>query len=262
MSTPSITQRKHIQLVSRPSPPLPSSPPHSPHSQIPSEPSEPTSTIVLTSLTSHYVDIRIRKHQHQAESQQHLETNSPEILEWAFAGTSTVTRGESPEKPSHSVWEHWVDSKSENPGPDEGDMYLQENGDVLEKGTQKHPETGEEVAYEELWTELEIDVIPEEGGRYSTVLKHESENARGLFVRVGGWCQGVLKEGSKLTVERWRWASQENDPHQGPGYWKMIVRIGEGEMPSPTLYRGIADGKDTVVVSGELKWEVMENHRW
>jgi len=173
-----------------------------------------------------------------------------------------VTRAQSPEKPSHSVWEHWIDSKSDDPAPDEGDMYLQDNGDVLEKGTQKHPETGEEVGYEELWTELEVDVIPEEGGKYSTVLKHESENSRGMVVRVGGWCQGVLKEGGQLTVERWRWASQENDPHQGPGYWKRIVRIGEGEMPSPMLERGGEDGDEMVVKSGELRWEVVEDYRW
>lgn len=140
-------------------------------------------------------------------------------------------------------------------------MYLQDNGDVLEKGTQKHPETGEEVGYEELWTELEVDVIPEEGGKYSTVLKHEGENAKGMVVRVGGWCQGFLKEGRELTVERWRWASQENDPHQGPGYWKRIVRIGEGEMPSPMLGRGFED-EEMVVKSGELRWEVVEDYRW
>ena len=96
-----------------------------------------------------------------------------------------MTRAQSPEKPSHSVWEHWIDSKSDDPAPDAGDMYLQDNGDVLEKGTQKHPETGEEVGYEELWTELEVDVIPEEGGKYSTVLKHESKNSRGMVVKSG-----------------------------------------------------------------------------
>lgn len=141
-------------------------------------------------------------------------------------------------------------------------MWPQENGDVLEKGTQKHPETGEETEYEELWTNLEVDVIPEEGGKYSTVLKAEGDGARGLFVRVGGWCQGILKAGDDLTIERWRWASQENDSHQGPGYWKRIFRIGDGEMPSPTLYKAIGDNADTSTVSGELKWEVIENHRW
>ena len=230
--------------------------------QIPGDAEEPTSTIVLTSFGSHYVDIRIKKHNHQEESQRHVETNSLDILEWAFAGTSKVTPGASPDKPSHSVWEHWIDSKSDNPGPDEGDMWPQENGDMLEKGIQTHPETGKQTEYEELWTDLEIDVIPEEGGKYSTVLKAESEKAKGLYIRVGGWCQGILKEGNDLTIERWRWASQENDPHQGPGYWKRIVRIGDGEMPSPTLFKAIGDNADTATVSGELKWEVVENHRW
>ena len=101
------------------------------------------------------------------------------------------------------------------------------------------------------------------GGKYSTVLKAESESAKGMFIRVGGWCQGLLMEdGGKMTVERWRWASQENDPTQGPGYWKRVVRIGDGEMPGPVLLKGISDGSDTEVVSGALKWEIIENHRW
>ena len=229
---------------------------------MPGEPEEPTSTVVLTSFTSHYVDIRVNKAKHQAESHQNLEANSLGILEWAFAGVSRVTKGESPSHPSHTVWQHWVDSQSDDPARDEGDMYPQGNGDVLEKGTQKHPKTGEQTEYEELWTDLDIDIIPEEGGRYSTVLKAESGDAKGLFIRIGGWCQGILKAGNDLTVERWRWASEENDPHQGPGYWKRIVRIGNGELPSPTLFRAAADNADTAVVSGNLKWEVIENHRW
>ena len=98
--------------------------------------------------------------------------------------------------------------------------------------------------------------------RLGSSLKAETDEAKGLFIRVGGWCQGILKMGSDLTIERWRWASQENDPHQGPGYWKRIVRIGDGEMPSPTLFRAATDDADTAVVSGNLKWEVIENHRW
>lgn len=142
-------------------------------------------------------------------------------------------------------------------------MYLQDNGDVLEKGVSKDPGTGEERAYEELWTELEVDVVPEEGGKYSTVLKAETDTTKGMVIRVGGWCQGLLlEEGGKLTVERWRWASQENDPTQGPGYWKRVVRIGEGEMPGPVLLRGVDDGPSTEVVSGEVKWGIVENHRW
>ena len=151
------------------------------------------------------------------------------------------------------------------------------DGDVLEKGSTRDPDTGKETAYEELWTELPVDVIPEEGGKYSTVLRAQTAAARGMVVRVGGWCQGLLIEsekgngeegeggrgkGKKMTVERWRWMSEENDPTQGPGYWKRVVRIGEGEMPGPVMLRGVGDGKDTEVVNGELKWEVVENYRW
>lgn len=156
------------------------------------------------------------------------------------------------------------------------------NGDVLETGINTDPATGQETAYEELWTESPVDVIPEEGGKYSTVLRADTPTARGMVLRIGGWCQGLLIEGlnlnpkegegkglgeeegeeKKMTVERWRWMSEENDPTQGPGYWKRIVRIGEGEMPGPVMLRGVGDGAETEVANGELKWEVVENYRW
>ena len=151
---------------------------------------------------------------------------------------------------------------------DEGDMTVLPNGDVLEKGTTTDTATGAGTAYEELWTDLEVDVIPEEGGKFSTVLRAQTSTARGMVIRVGGWCQGLLIEdadeggGRRMTVERWRWMSEENDPHQGPGYWKRVVRIGEGEIPGPVMLRGVGGGEETEVGGGVLKWEVVENYRW
>lgn len=84
-------------------------------------------------------------------------------------------------------------------------MWTQENGDVLERGIQRDPVTGEETEYEELWHDLEVIPLGKKQNRSSLVLKAEDpeKNLRGLAVKVGGWCQAILKVDGALTVERW-----------------------------------------------------------
>ena len=62
-------------------------------------------------------------------------------------------------------------------------MYLQEDGDVLEKGAN---DDGRE--YEELWTELEIDVIPEEGMYFSEPIIFLPESSEVHTVKMTGSC--------------------------------------------------------------------------
>lgn len=224
---------------------------HTDSCQVPGEPGEPTSTIVLTSQTSHYVDVRIYKDEHQ-------KTQDESILEWAFAGKSHTTRGATDDgvsKPQHSVWEHWIDSKSDNPSIDEGDMWPQANGDVLERGTQKHPVTGLDCEYEELWADLDVEVVGNEKTRISVALKVENsdKSTRGLIVRVGSWCQGLLKIGDELTIERWQWINSE---------WNRIVRIGDGILPCDATFIDQIFSEEGIVQSGGLLWKVIEDFRW
>ncbi len=152
-------------------------------------------------------------------------------LEWAFAGTShtspldSVSDSNSNDpiaesgtsdksmhgklRPYRSVWNHWVDSRTDTPKPDEADMYTLLNGDVLERGYDKDPVSGRVVSeYEELWRDLPVFNI--EGERVSVVLRMQDDvhGARGMVVRVGGWCQGFVKIGGEITVERWGWADR------------------------------------------------------
>ena len=47
-------------------------------------------------------------------------------------------------------------------------------------------------------------------GRTCVVIIHDepSVHARGMIIRVGHRCQGILRVGSKLTVERWQWYAE------------------------------------------------------
>lgn len=165
---------------------------------------------------------------------------------------------------SHSVWHHWIDSKSDNPPIDEGDLWPQPNGDVLERGTQLDPVTGVEGKYEELWGDVQVRVVEGDGEqRVSLVLKVDDRDhdARGLVVRVGQYCQGILQVGDKFTVERWEWMSLADEPGL-QGRWGCKVRIGDGSLPCDQVMNleGFYDG--AIVQSGGLEWRVIEDYRW
>ncbi|MCJ1467637.1 hypothetical protein MMC07_006262 [Pseudocyphellaria aurata] len=235
MPRPTISSRKHFRWI-------------------PDEPGEPTSTIVLTSHTSHYVDVRIYKDQYRTAQDGNKDGNA---LEWAFAGKSQTTQAsmnDGVSKPQHSVWEHWIDSKSDNPSADEGDMWPQANGDVLERGTQKHPVTGLECEYEERWADLDVEVVGNEKTRISVVLKIENSDkrTRGLVVRVGSWCQGILQVGDKITIERWQWTNSG---------WIRIVRIGDGILPCDATFIDRTFMEEINRQRGDL-WKVVESFCW
>lgn len=143
------------------------------------------------------------------EEEKDAEINSEACIEWAFAGRShskaRQTHEDGKTKLSHTVWEHWIDSKSDSPAVDEGDMSVQENGDVLERGKSTDAATGLVYEYEELWHDLEAVPLGKKHNRSSLVLMAEDpeRNLKGMAVKIGGWCQAIVKVEGALTVERW-----------------------------------------------------------
>ena len=117
-------------------------------------------------------------------------------LDWGIGGRSVGTS-------SHGEWVHDIDSRTDNPDEkDEGDMCPHsELSDVtLERGKMRHPASGEIREYEEGWKDLEILPVggSHKGERCSVVLEtvsdatHSAETGRGLIVRVGQYCQGII----------------------------------------------------------------------
>lgn len=140
-------------------------------------------------------------------------------------------------------------------------MVELDDGDVLEKGESVDGE-GEVVRYEELWEEVLPKVELPESWRRCVVLKTVEETERmGLAIRIGGCCQGILKEkhGGGVTVERWEFVEVE-----GRKGWERRVRFGEGELPCEELTNGrLAEEEEGErVVVGGLVWEVCEVARW
>ncbi|KAF8316157.1 hypothetical protein DL93DRAFT_2040573, partial [Clavulina sp. PMI_390] len=119
---------------------------------IPDPPSEPTSTIVLTSPTGWFVDVRIEK----------ATPSNPESLQWAFAGQafhSTIPHPSIPnQEQSKGSWLHLVDSKHPAGFQDSGVFEDLPDGLALEKGEMMDDGIGRVRAYEEVWKDW--DAIP------------------------------------------------------------------------------------------------------
>lgn len=212
-----------------------------------------------------------------------------ERLEWAFAGVSHTTPSV-PEpgsmKSYRSVWDHWVDSKTDTPKPDEGDMWPQPNGDTLEKGSSRDSETGAVTEYEELWADVPVETTGLDKKHVSVVLQlqDDARRVRGMVVRVGGGCQGLLKIGEEITLERWMWVSGETGKVAGvgttgggreeaavvdgslskghPGDWKRVVRLGIRFLPCAVAFDPSMATVGKVVKAGDSSWKVIENYQW
>jgi len=135
-------------------------------------------------------------------------------------------------------------------------MYYKEGGDILEVG-QSVNKDGSIRRYEELWGDVPVELVGEEEEYVSVVLKVEDTDAgvRGCVVRVGQWCQGILKVAGEVTVERWAWVG---------GEWERVARLGMGELEGAIAVTFDAEHLrhgGRILVEG-MEWDVVEVHRW
>jgi hypothetical protein len=198
-----------------------------------------------------------------------------------------------------STWIHWVDSRftrsrrthsevqtcgnqsPSSPTPDDwvdtGMIYpTDKENESLERGRMPHPDTGIMQDYEELWRDLTPQRVPGEC-LVSFVMKAENPilGTKGLIIRVGTWCEGIICSGNDIGVERWRFGPagigleglslslNENPPEEENSRWHRIVKIGEMSLPCHVCWEKWYDlnpGDD--ITSGGLKWEVKEKFIW
>ncbi|GAB7351392.1 hypothetical protein MBLNU459_g2069t1 [Dothideomycetes sp. NU459] len=284
---------------------------------IPGIATEPTSTLVLTSATRRFVDIRIFKNPEDdtdlpnevliptdgstqpltAPKRKLTIPGGPmSLLEWAFAGVSSSTlrlgngdgdgdgddgddgKGQGPPVP-HSTWTHEIDSNTDAPAADEGDMFAQPDGvHTLERGEMIDPTTGRLTRYEEKWADARVEVTEvdaaggggggggggEGGKRWSVVLglDDEAAGAKGVVVRVGQWCQGIIKVRGEVSVERWRWAVEETSDGSRKGDWKRVAKLGRLFLPCSFAFRPEMIAEGNTAQYGDYKWEVKEVFSW
>ena len=192
------------------------------------------------------------------------------MLDWAFCGNSRVTPPSNEHgisKPEHSAWQHWIDSKSTTPDPDEGDMFPQEDGDVLERGWQKDSSTGGQVEYEELWGDMPILAIKNsyedhQSVRRCVVLRCENDRQyKGLVIRVGQYIQGMMRSSEGIRIERWEW-HPVSDGMDGLGTWEKTLILGKGSMPCRQTIKKLDMQVGDHIHCGKGQWTLVENLTW
>ena len=237
---------------------------------------------MLTSKDLHYVDIRILKEKWSEERGQGV--NTLQCVDWAFAGKSRTKKdaqtGDGPGSRSHTVWDHWIDSKGREGRSDEGDMTVQEDGTVLEEGVSLGPD-GKEQKYEELWKDLPVDPLGKKHNRYSIVLHAEDseQKLKGLVIKIGGWCQGIMKMDGRLTVERWQLKPKYGDASESPenaveestrtrNDWVRTFKVGTEILACEDICAHTYGklGTNTTKLYGEkdnkTEWRVIEEYYW
>jgi Protein HRI1 len=210
---------------------------------------EPTSTIVLSSPSGLFVDIRLTLNESMSisyvdEASKTILPKQPSVrpnsdflaLEWAFAGKATYSSAAESGKRT-ATWDHWIDSKSEVPDGDSGELKSREDGTIVETGSMKHPETGIVTPYTEIWVDEEVETAQQEQdlkttakGSYVVVQcqSHDTQT-RGLIVWAGGYCQGIVRNGKQVEVERWEY---DENGKGGHGEWVRMWRS-DGDLTLP-----------------------------
>ncbi|KAI7281654.1 hypothetical protein KC345_g3992 [Hortaea werneckii] len=241
---------------------------------IPDAFSEPTSTLVLTSAAKRFVDIRVLKDSSPSQdgpsTTEGTDLKPFSALDWAFAGTSSSSVGSPDENGNavaHCEWRHWIDNRTERPEDvvDEGKMYPIEGDDQrsLEKGRMVNPDTGRMTEYEEIWRDVDAvrisgvvgvgGVGKEDEGKVSAVLilDEPEQRARGMVVRIGQYCQGVLRVKGEFSLERWEWVGEEKG-------WERKVRMGSLFLPCGLAMDVLGMEEGSQVKHGDFRWEVVE----
>lgn len=139
---------------------------------------------------------------------------------------------------------------------------------TLEFGTGINPRTGSKWAYEEFWTDLPIEVTPAANDpdppKWSVVLRLDApEHAvRGMVVRLGRWCQGIVMLGDYVSVERWEWKTRGEGEEEKMGDWERTVRIGDQFLPCAMTFQPSMLKEGGTVKYWDYLWVCEEKVAW
>ena len=258
---------------------------------LPDPPSEPTSTEVLTSRQKYFVDIRILKDSNEkidwafagrSESRKNEATGSTSTRWYHTVDSRFLTDPESvidqaemlPENPESGI--ALEKGSMVNPATGRETAYVEGWRETSVKHVPE-PTQDEITAFEQELQGRGVKFIAgdpdlrtlmrrgdplEEGpSLVSCVLQHENAArlSRGTIVRVGQFCQGVLRVGDDFAAERWEWSEQ--------GGWRKVFASGSKSLNMPCdvachlavrmlrVGNGVAYGPDET-------WQCVEEEHW
>lgn len=192
---------------------------------LPDEPSELTSTLVSTSASDHFVDVRILKDKYPHVQQGPEPENFEDVFDWVITGEEQEIPGTSKIQFNHAInlQEIMNSLKTGIPllecksAPDIGDFSAIDNSeDRKETGSMVNPETGKMTPYVEIWRSLN----PEKSTPSSEIREGKDENGQkyelkgslinwtydlnegtryGRIIRLANWVQGIVHDKSEKT---------------------------------------------------------------
>ena len=105
------------------------------------------------------------------------------------------------------------------------------------------------------------DPLEESPNLVSCVLQHDdaAKRSRGMVIRVGQFCQGVLRVGDEFAAERWEWTEQ--------GGWRKVFASGSKSLNMPCdvachLAVKMLRVRNDVVYGPDETWQCVEEERW
>lgn len=147
-------------------------------------------------------------------------------------------------------------------------MYDLGNGLFLEHGHAWHPHLGRVAGHEELWRDVPIKSSGEGAeagrGKVCVVLRCEDgeKGVRGVVVRVGAFCQGIVQYGGATTTERWEFGTEDERDVEDEKKWKRTARTGDAFLPCAVAFRDEVVRMGGRVRYGGLEWVVEEVWVW
>jgi len=201
---------------------------------------------------------------------------------WVFAGEAHRHEG------GRASWDHWIDSRTDEPAEDAGVMSRLSNGDALERGAMLNDD-GVKEAYEEVWRDESVD--PEvaivlvrvrdrdqQTGDGSVLAQASSDPALptasalegtaeaslvcGMVIRVGRYCQGFVKIDGRFLAERWQQSREA-------GQWMLVYRLGDTNnnnlaMPCSVVFESNHDAAHPTIGQevnfGSQQWKYVETY--
>lgn len=136
---------------------------------------------------------------------------------------------------------------------------------ALEHGAAPNPQTGVMQSHEEMWTDCTIKACAPQTTVFNIVLRISvpEYKVRGVVVRLGQFCQGIVMQGDAVTVERWEFLEGKHKVDAGSqGEWKRTVRIGDMFLPCAVTFKEDACELGGTVAYGQHVWTVEEKVEW
>jgi hypothetical protein len=152
----------------------------------------------------------------------------------------------------------WLDSKEDN--PEIHSMILNYHPDgkrYIRTGTVADPGYRNPQVFAENWANTDVHATEREppGRPCCIVLRTTSDSAvaEGLIVRVGQYCQGIIKVDGEMSAERWYWDEFDE--------WERLFHIGPQFIPCAMALDN-ETRKGAILRFGAIVWEVCEVSRW